>query len=53
MTRLTARAGTALVIEYMFHLFDFPGGRALAQQALAITPALPALRQRFDDVAHR
>lgn len=49
MTRQTAPAGTALVIVDMFNLFDFPGGRALAQQALAITPALAALRQRFDD----
>lgn len=42
------RSRTALLVIDMANRFDFPGGQALARNALAITPAIVALRQRFD-----
>lgn len=42
---------TALVILDMVNLFDFEGGARLAAAALAITPAIARLRDRFDRAA--
>lgn len=45
---MAERKRTALVVIDMANRFDFPGGAALARNALAITPAIVALRARFD-----
>ncbi|MBO9716161.1 MAG: cysteine hydrolase [Pseudoxanthomonas sp.] len=39
---------TALLVLDMVNLFDFEGGRRLARDAARITPAIAALRARFD-----
>mgnify|MGYP002717143996 CR=1 FL=1 len=43
------RSDTALLIVDMINLFDFEGGRPLAEAAAAIAPRIARLRQRFDD----
>lgn len=46
--RRTASSETALLIIDMMNLFDFEGGAALAKSALACTPVICRLRDRFD-----
>ncbi len=43
------RSDTALLIVDMINLFDFEGGRPLAEAAAAIAPRIARLRQRFHD----
>lgn len=45
--RRTASSETALLIIDMMNLFDFDGGAALAKSALACTPVICRLRDRF------
>ncbi|HSD17498.1 MAG TPA: isochorismatase family cysteine hydrolase [Thermomonas sp.] len=48
MRQFTA-SDTALLIIDMMNLFDFEGGAALAKSALACSPVIRRLRDRFDD----
>ena len=45
---MTPPSATALLILDMVNLFDFEGGQRLARHAAAVTPAIAALRERFD-----